>query len=159
MEKIRQVFTLLEVARHLARNPDDSVEIEGLIAEFVAVESELQIKRSGVKCSNGTWNYWYPQKSTVTRERLLLWCEQRAIRPAFLFPEQDSAEKPLNARERDSLQSIIRALAELHGIKAGSGAYRKEAAVLITELAEKKITAPCNDQTLAKHLKACFEAR
>ncbi len=89
----------------------------------------------------------------------MLWCEQRAIRPAFLFPEQDSAEKPLNARERDSLQSIIRALAELHGIKAGSGAYRKEAAVLITELAEKKITAPCNDQTLAKHLKACFEAR
>lgn len=161
---IRQVFTLLEVARHLAGNHDDSVEIEGLIAELVAAEEYLRIKRSGVKCSNGTWNYWYPQKSTVTRERLLLWCEQRAIRPAFLFPDPDPPlpEKPLQARERETLLAIIRALAELHQVQPiptrqdGDG-WRKAAEALLKECACRKIKPPVADpKTLTTHLRNAF---
>ncbi len=94
----------------------------------------------------------------IARSDLLTWCEQKGISPSLL-PVMPIDPKPLHANERNTLVDIIRALAELHGIKAGSGAYRKEAAALLAELAEKQITQPCNDQTLAKHLKACFESR
>ncbi len=99
------------------------------------------------------------KKTTINRSALLAWCEQQNIRPPLLFPDPPPPDKPLHSSERSTLLAIIRALAELHGIKADSGAYRKEAEALLKELAEKKITEPCNDKTLAKHLKTSFEAR
>jgi|APTNR8051073442_1049403.scaffolds.fasta_scaffold04114_1 hypothetical protein len=95
----------------------------------------------------------------ISRADLLAWCEQRGIRPPWLFPDPPPADPPLNTKERNTLLDIIRALAELHGIKSSSEAYRKEAEALLMALAEKKIIAPCNDKTLAKHLKAAFNPR
>ena len=95
----------------------------------------------------------------IARSDLLAWCGQKGISPPLLFPDPPPPDKPLHENERKSLLGIIRALAELHGIKAGSDAYRKEAEALLMELAEKNITAPCDDKTLAKHLKACFKSR
>ncbi|MFZ1827991.1 MAG: hypothetical protein WAW42_04335 [Candidatus Competibacteraceae bacterium] len=97
-------------------------------------------------------------RSTIARAALLAWCEQRQIRPALLFPDL-SIEKPLNTKERNTLLGIIRALAELHGIKSSSGAYRKEAVALLMELAEKKIIEPCCEKSLSDHLKAAFNQR
>jgi len=95
----------------------------------------------------------------ITRADLLAWCEQKGTRPALLFSESPPAEKPLNDSERKTLLSIIRALAELNGIKSTSDAYRKEAGALLAELASKGIRSPCNDKTLAKHLTAAFKSR
>ncbi len=73
--------------------------------------------------------------------------------------EQQQKEKPLHASERNTLLSIIRALAELSGIKKGNGAYRKEAEELLLRLAKNGIKEPCNDKTLAKHLENAFVER
>ncbi|MCP5158808.1 MAG: hypothetical protein H6975_05220 [Gammaproteobacteria bacterium] len=95
----------------------------------------------------------------ITRDELKAWCEQRGIYPELLFSGPPPVEKPLHATERQTLLDIIRALAELHGIKPNSGAYRKEAEVLLAELSRKGITAPSNEKTLSKHLAAAFKAR
>ncbi|HRF44999.1 MAG TPA: hypothetical protein PLD30_12325 [Candidatus Competibacteraceae bacterium] len=95
----------------------------------------------------------------IARADLLAWCEQSGIRPALLFPEPLPVEKTLHATERQTLLAIIRALAELNGIKSTSDAYRKEAGALLAELASKGIRSPCNDKTLAKHLTAAFKSR
>lgn len=94
----------------------------------------------------------------IARDDLLAWCESRNIRSPLLFPDLPT-EKPLHDLERQTLLAIIRALAALQGIQSDSGAYRKEAESLLAALAGKGITGPCNDKTLAKHLKEAFSAR
>lgn len=98
-------------------------------------------------------------RATIARADLLTWCESRGIRQELLFSDLPAAEKPLHASERQSLLAIIRALAELHGIKPGSGAYRKQAEALSAALSGKGISLSCNEKTLAKHLKEAFLAR
>ena len=95
----------------------------------------------------------------IARADLLAWCEARGIRPALLFPESEKTDQPLHANERNALLKIIRALAELHGIKSNSCAYRKEAESLLAKFSSKGIESPCNDKTLAKHLMEAFLAR
>lgn len=95
----------------------------------------------------------------IARADLLAWCEARGIRPPLLFPDSLPAEKPLHASERQTLLAIIRALAELNGIKPNSGAYRKEADALLAELSRKCISLSCNVKTLAKHLKEALVSR
>lgn len=72
--------------------------------------------------------------------------------------EKQPEEKPLHANERKTLLAIIRALAELHGIKRNEGAYRTEAQSLLAAFSKKQIAEPCNEKTLAKHLSSAFNA-
>lgn len=106
-----------------------------------------------VRCGTNWMN------STIARADLLAWCESRGFRPPLLFPDPPPAEKPLQSRERETLLSIIRALAELHGIKPNSSAYRTEAESLLVDLSRKGITEPCSEKTLSKHLATAFKAR
>ena len=103
---------------------------------------------------------WF--QSTIARADLLTWCEQRQIRPSLLFPDSPPTEKPLHDRERETLLSIIRALAELHGVhpvqtrQDGDG-WRKAAEALLEECACRKINPPVADpKTLTKHLRNAF---
>lgn len=72
-------------------------------------------------------------------------------------------EKPLHETERRTLLNIIKALAQLKGIKPikerenGDG-WWNAANELLQELARKKIESPCNEKTLAKHLRNSFES-
>lgn len=72
-------------------------------------------------------------------------------------------DKSLHETERRTLLNIIKALAQLKGIKPikerenGDG-WWKAANELLQELARKQIEAPCNEKTLAKHLKNSFES-
>ena len=101
------------------------------------------------------WN-----RSTIARADLLAWLEsQPCPRPELLFPDSSQDEKPLHANERNTLLSIIRALAELSGIKSDGDAYRREAESLLASLSAKGIEAPCSEKTLAKHLSASFRER
>ena len=94
-------------------------------------------------------------KISIALADLLTWCELNRKRPALLPP----SEKPLDPREKQSLLGIIRAVAELHGIRSGSDYSRKEAEALLVELAEKGISEPCNAKTLSKHMSAAFKPR
>lgn len=96
----------------------------------------------------------------IARPDLLAWCKLKVEPlPALLFPDPPATEKPLHDTERQTLLAIIRALAALKGIKQNSGAYRKDAESLLAALSGEGIAAPCNEKTLAKHLREAFLAR
>lgn len=107
------------------------------------------------------------------RSQLRALAGKRGVAPPFLFPERrdqpvastpapSPVEPPLHESERATLLKIIRALAELHGIKPTGNpddAYRSEATRLLQKCSSKGIADPCTDKTLAKHLKAAFDSR
>lgn len=169
---IKTVFTIPEAAAAILTIAypvkTDWVKMKPIADELkLAIQSgELKadtpiVRRSrGTRRLDGTRFEPYPSwdSSKIARADLLTWCEQRGIRPPLLFPEQPAA-KPLHANERSTLLAIIRALAELNGIKPGSGAYRKEAIALLAELGSKGIDHPCDDKTLSKHLRNAFKSR
>lgn len=95
----------------------------------------------------------------IARADLLAWCEARGIRSELLPLDSSQDNKPLHASEKNTLLAIIRAFAELHGIKSGRDAYFGDAEALLTVLGKAGIEAPCNGKTLAKHLLASFKAR
>lgn len=110
---------------------------------------------------------------TAPRSQLRDLAGKLGVAPPFLFPElrdqpvastpaPSPVEPPLHESERATLLKIIRALAELHGIKPTGNpddAYRSEATRLLQKCSSKAIAAPCTDKTLAKHLKAAFDSR
>ncbi|HPE71902.1 MAG TPA: hypothetical protein PK018_06990 [Candidatus Competibacter sp.] len=98
-------------------------------------------------------------KVEITRIDLIEWCKKRGIHPPFLFPKPPAEEKPPHASEKNTLLAIIRAFAELRGIKSGRDAYSGDAAELLRVLGKAGIEAPCNEKTLAKHLLASFKAQ
>lgn len=75
---------------------------------------------------------------------------------------EPTPEKPLQENERRTLLNIIRALAQLSGVEpiktrtTGDG-WRKTAKSLLEELAKKGIDPPCNEKTLAAHLRNSFQ--
>ena len=97
---------------------------------------------------------------TTSRSQLRNLAGKLGVAPPFLFPElrDQPVEKTLHESERATLLKIIRALAELQGIAPSGGAYRKEAGVLLAAMAGK-VEAPCEEKTLATHLKAAFKPR
>ncbi|HCK80824.1 MAG TPA: hypothetical protein DIC59_05090 [Candidatus Competibacteraceae bacterium] len=156
----KNTFTLTESS---IRADIDSEKLPATITEIPRIREErIGMRRIGIHDTRDhrpVIQHPYTERVIhIARSDLLTWCEQKGISPALL-PVGPIGPKLLHTNERNTLLGIIRALAELHGIKASSDAYRKEAEVLIRDLAKKEITQPCNDKTLAKHLKACFESR
>ena len=113
------------------------------------------------------------EEATPSRSQLRDLAGKRGEAPPFLFPERrdrpvastpapSPVEPPLHESERATLLKIIRALAELQGVKQPGNpgdAYRSEATRLLQKCSSKAIAAPCTDKTLAKHLKAAFDSR
>lgn len=98
----------------------------------------------------------------ISRADLLAWCEheRRQIRPPLLFPDSPPAKDVLHDTEHKTLLKIIRALAECNGMKSNQGgAYRKEAEMLLIQMAKQGIQPPCTDKTLSKHLVRAFNSR
>lgn len=165
---LKTVFTVHEAAATIhgitRLHRDDIPSLQSTFNELVHAikvkELSAQVPQHAIGWRDGQAIGFRPSYSnaTIARTDLLTWCESRGIRPALLFPDLPT-EKPLYYSARQTLLTIIRALAELHGIKPESGAYRKEAESLLSALASKGITAPCNDKTLAKYLNEAFGAR
>lgn len=92
------------------------------------------------------------------------WCISRGVHPKALFPltsPQPTESHFLHENERKTLLAIIRALAELQGIKPipsredGDGWYSATQS-LLRKLTLKNIKAPASEKTLAKHLRNAF---
>ena len=172
---VKTVFTLVEAANAIAGVIRQTREYKQT-CDLVFTELVYAIKAGQLPAKQATHyvnvrvNNWafddYPktireaagtdwERTTITRTDLIVWCESRNLRPPLLFP----AEKPLHGSERDTLLAIIGALAELHGIKASKGAYRKEASALLKAFSERGINEPCGEKTIACHLKEAFKSR
>jgi len=164
---LKTVFTVREAATAIhgitRLHRDDTPLLQSTFNELIHAikvkELLAQVPQHATGWRDGQAIGFRPSYSdaTIVRADLLAWCESRGIRPALLFPDLPT-EKPLHDRERQTLLTIIRALAELHGIKPESGAYRKEAESLLSALAGKGIQTPCTEKTLAVHLKEAFSA-
>ncbi len=112
-------------------------------------------------------------EQTPARSQLRALAGKLGVAPPFLFPEfrdkpvvsapdPSPVELPLRESERATLLKIIRAMAELQGVKQTDNpkdAYRSEAARLLQKCSSKGIADPCTDKSLAKHLKAAFDSR
>ncbi len=175
-------FTLLEAAAVLAGVPNWNSETEAACrVKFNALvnaakSGELRVKEApcyiyrserDLDLVTRTWKNqsgtdWH--NSTVSRIDLIAWCESRNRQPEALFRQEREhlPEKPLHESERRTLLNIIRALAELHGVtpiktRATGDGWRKAAESLLADLASKGIDAPCNEKTLAGHLRNSFQ--
>ena len=170
---IRSNFNTFEAACAIAGIIKPTREHEHVIKQY---QRELEItfppttarKFSSRDSITGESYYQTSTRSArIPRADLLAWCEARNIRPSLLFPDPPPApspepERPLHESERATLLKIIRALAELHGVKQTDNpkdAYRSEATRLLQKCSSKGIADPCTDKSLAKHLKAAFDSR
>ena len=165
---LKSVFTTVEAACAIA----GVFTAKEAFAQVETVVRELELSFPPVKKSKRVGNLYFDSWHThewtehaeIPRADLMAWCAHKGIRPPLLFPDPPPAptqepERPLHESERATLLRIIRALAELHGVKQTGDAYRSEATRLLQKCSSKGIADPCTDKSLAKHLKAAFDSR
>lgn len=137
-------------------HPDDLPNLRSTIQQLQRDFPPVAIKEMGYFDGLQVVGF---KETEIPRDALLDWCKAKGLKPSLLFADSSPGDQPLHSNERTTLLAIIRALAELHGIKPGAGAYRKEAVVLLKALASKGIAEPCSERSMAKHLSASFKAR